>query len=154
MSANCQGDAAEGIKALDREKRYWIPATSNFANIDAAFAYQNVLVCIQYTVRQQHGFDEFTFWQDFAGRVHTVVPFSSVAVWFVSPKGTDFQNTHEGYNQTCAATGTALRSQGPLPLVPVSFGTVEVTCASTDMVDITAPEMAFLTEAFYRNEQE
>mmetsp|Transcript_8058 Transcript_8058/g.20217 ORF Transcript_8058/g.20217 Transcript_8058/m.20217 type:complete len:561 (+) Transcript_8058:28-1710(+) len=148
------GDAAEGIKVLDREKRYWIPATSNFANIDAAFAYQNVLVCIQYTVRQQHGFDKVTFWQDFAGRVHKVVPFSSVAVWFVSPNGTGFQNTHEGYNQTyAAATGTALRSRGSLPLVPVSFDTAEVTCVSTEMVDMTAPKMAFLNEESYRNEQ-
>lgn len=150
MSTYCHGDAAEGIKELDREKRYWILNRCRFRLSECVGVHT-----VQYTVRQQHGFDEFTFWQDFAGRVHTVVPFSSgVAVWFVSPKGTDFQNTHEGYDQTCAATGTALRSQGPLPLVPVSFGTVEVTCASTDMVDITAPEMAFLTEEFYRNEQE
>lgn len=140
------GNAAEGIKDLDREKRYWIPATSNFANIDAAFVYQHVLVCIQYTVRRQHGFDKATFWQDFAGRVHTVVPFSAVAVWFVSPNGTDFQNTHEGYNQAYAA--------GSLPLVPVSFGTAEVACASTDILDMAAPEMAFLNEEMYRNEQE
>ena len=147
------GDAAEGIKDLDREEKYWIPATSNFANIDAAFVYQNVLVCIQYTVGQQHGFEKVTFWQDFAGRVHTVVPFSSIAVWFVSPSGTGFRNTHEGYKQTySAATGTALRSQGSLRLVPVSFGTAEVTCSSTDMLGMTAPKMAFLNEEIYKNE--
>lgn len=55
--------AAQGIKDLDREKRNWIPArsTSNFA-----FVIQNVLVCIQNTVTQQHDFDKVTFWQDFA----------------------------------------------------------------------------------------
>lgn len=147
-----EGDAAEGIKELTREKMYWIPATSNFANIDAAFAYQNVLVCIQYTVRQQHGFDKDTFWQDFADKVHTVVPFSSVAVWFVSPAGTGFQNSHASYSQPYAATGKALRSQGSLPLIPVSFQTAEVTCASTDMINMTAPKMAFLNEDIYANE--
>ena len=148
-----EGDAAEGIKEFTREKMYWIPATSNFANIDAAFAYQNVLVCIQYTARQQHGFDKDTFWQDFADKVHTVVPFFSVAVWFVSPAGTGFQNSHASYSQPyAAATGKALRSQGSLPLIPVSFQTAEVTCASTDMINMTAPKMAFLNEDIYANE--
>ena len=149
------GDAAEGIKNLDRKQRYWIPATSNFANIDAAFVYQNVLVCIQYTVGKQQDFDQVTFWQDFAGRVHTVVPFLSIAVWFVSPSGTGFRNTHEGYNQTySAATGTGTPSQGKLFLVPISFGTAEVSCESTDTLDMTAPKMAFLKEEMYKNEQE
>lgn len=44
--------AAEGVEKLDQKNLYWIPATSNFANIDAAFVCGSVLVCLQYTVRR------------------------------------------------------------------------------------------------------
>ena len=88
------GTAAEGITYFNSAKLYWIPPVPNFANIDAAFVCCTVLVCIQYTVRKTHDFNRDTFWQDFASKVRMAVPFDSITVWFVSPNGTDFQNTH------------------------------------------------------------
>jgi hypothetical protein len=80
-----EGIAAEGITAFDRTNLYWIPATSNFANVDAAFVCGSILVCLQYTVKEQHAFDKERFWQDVANHVRMAVPFTSAVVWFVSP---------------------------------------------------------------------
>lgn len=144
-----KGDATEAIAAINRKNLYWIPAAPNFANIDAAFVCGSILVCIQYTVSQQHGFNKQTFWQDFASHVRATVPFTSVAIWFVSPRGTNFKNTHTAYSQPYTDAGTALRSQGPLPNIAVSFEEAEVTCESTDSVNRTTPELGFLNPQLY-----
>jgi len=145
------GGAAQGIKYLNRAKLYWIPATPNFANIDAAFVFGNILVCIQYTVKKDHDFNRDTFWQDFASQVRTAVSFASIAVWFVSPDGTDFQNAHSNYDQPYAPVdGTALRSLGQLPSMRVSFKIAEVKCGSTELVNTTAPQLPFLDEQLYK----
>ena len=145
------GDAAQGIKYLNRAQLYWIPATPNFANIDAAFIFGNVLVCIQYTVKKNHDFNQDTFWQDFASKVRTAVCFTSIAVWFVSPDSTEFQNTHIDYDQAYAPVdGTALRSNGQLPSMRISFQVAEVKCESTELVNTTAPQLPFLDEQLYK----
>lgn len=101
-----------------------------------------VLVCIQYTVRKTHDFNRDTFWQDSASKVRMAVPFHSITVWVVSPNCTDIQNTHIDYNQ-------APGCHGPLPVIPISFQKVDVTCTSLEMVHTMAPQLPFLDETLY-----
>ena len=145
-----EGTAAEGITAINRTNLYWIPATPNFANIDAAFVCGSSLVCLQYTVSEEHAFNKESFWQDFASHVREVgVPYTSAVIWFVSPLGTNFQNTHTAYSQPYAVANTALRSQGALPSISISFEAAEVTCESADTVNRTATQLGFLDEELY-----
>lgn len=139
--------ARGGISALKCEELYWIPSISNFANIDAAFVYHSKLVCVQYTVRTAHEFDGTTFWQDFASRVRSIVSFSSIAVWFVTPRQTDFQLSHSNYEQPYAAdsASVSLRSVSTVPTIHVSFHKAEVTCDSADSLGKTASQLGFLS---------
>jgi hypothetical protein len=138
------GSATDGIAAMDKENLYWIPSTSNFANIDAAIVVGSILVCIQYTVSDTHAFDKETFWSEFISHIRSKLGFSSVEVWFVSPNGTDFQLYHVDYSQPCPLVSTALRSHGPLPTISISFQAAEVTCESMETLDCTAPKLGFL----------
>ena len=138
------GSAADGIGAMDKPNLYWIPSTSNFANIDAAIVVGSILVCIQYTVSDTHAFDKETFWSHFISHIRSKLGFISVEVWFVSPKGTDFQLNHVSYSQPCPLASTALRSHGPLPTISISFQAAEVVCESIETLDCTAPKLGFL----------
>ena len=137
-----QGTGAAGVLALDGQNKYWIPATSNFANIDAAFLSDRVLVCLQYTVSATHTFHPDTFWEKFAGQVYnkTETSFDSVAIWFVSPNGTNFQNTPNNYRHVISGGS---RSKGQVD-VQISFHTAEVLCASASQLGDSVPQLEFL----------
>lgn len=139
-----KGSAAAAISALDRKNVYWIPPKSKFANIDAAFVCGSVLVCLQYTIISKHSFDKEIFWLDFASHVRATVPFTSVVVWLVSPKGTNFKlKRHRAYTQTFTDdTGTDLS-------VSISFEYTEVTCDSAVTVNASAAELGFLNKKSY-----
>lgn len=151
IRSQAEAGAHGGVADLNCEELYWIPATSNFASIDAAFVFRSILVCVQYTVKRTHEFDAVSFWQDFAGRVRNTVSFGSVAIWFVSPHKTDFQILHTGYRQPHAADSTSmsLRSDGPVPTMEVSFHKAEVTCESADTLNRTASQLDFLSTGFF-----
>ena len=69
-SLKATGNGAEGVKQLDRKFLYWIPSTSNFANIDAALVDEDgTLFCLQYTVQATHVFNETTFRAKFLRRI-------------------------------------------------------------------------------------
>lgn len=71
-----------------------MPSTSNFGNIDAAILLQDgTLLCLQYTVGATHGFNFFTFRQQFLGQLEKDIldQVQRIIVKFVVPYGTDFK---------------------------------------------------------------
>lgn len=67
---------ADGVKSFVQKCRqktdiYWCPPIPNFANIDAALYKREscILICYQYTVQEQHSFNNETFWEDFVNRL-------------------------------------------------------------------------------------
>ena len=138
-----QGTSSEGILALVGRNIYWIPVTSNFANIDAAVLNGRVLLCLQYTVQTKHGFDPHTFWESFASKVHSKAEtsFDSVEIWFVSPSDTNFHNDHVSYSQFIS--GGSL-SRGEAKNIHISFLTAEVLCASASQLGDSVPQLEFL----------
>jgi hypothetical protein len=91
----------EGVADLSTSLLYWVPSTSNFANIDAAFVDASaVLHCIQYTIKASHDFDSTTFGNDFIRELKKTFPagFSKVVVYFAVPVGVDFDlQAHEEF---------------------------------------------------------
>lgn len=60
------GTGKDGVEELNAEWLYWKPSIPNFANIDAAILLGNgTLVCLQFTVSTEHGFDIRTFLHGF-----------------------------------------------------------------------------------------
>lgn len=49
------------VAKLNRSSLYWQPDIPNFPNIDAAIAINNVLYCLQYTIKEEHKFNYSTF---------------------------------------------------------------------------------------------
>jgi hypothetical protein len=88
-----EGTGNQSVKQLDASNVYWMPSTSNFANIDAAIALNKILYCIQYTVSSSHSFNCHTF----ADFLEALPPefrraLRKVIVVFVVPSDMTFRN--------------------------------------------------------------
>ena len=85
----------EGVQQLVRKSMYWMPSTTNFANIDAALVDKDgVVFCVQYTVQADHTFNSRTFATKFLKRLPQQLGAQkdkSVRIIYVVPDDVDFQ---------------------------------------------------------------
>mmetsp|Transcript_3734 Transcript_3734/g.8983 ORF Transcript_3734/g.8983 Transcript_3734/m.8983 type:complete len:635 (-) Transcript_3734:340-2244(-) len=88
------GTGAESVEQLTQPGLYWTPSTSNFANIDAAIAWEETLYCIQYTVSSSHTFNCNTFVATFWDQLPQTLrdPIKKIVIDFVVPEGAQFQS--------------------------------------------------------------
>ena len=69
-SLKATGSGHDGVQQLVRKSMYWMPSTTNFANIDAALVDKDgVVFCVQYTVQADHTFNSTTFPTKFLKRL-------------------------------------------------------------------------------------
>ena len=69
-SLKATGSGHDGVQQLVRKSMYWMPSTTNFANIDAALVDKDgVVFCVQYTVQADHTFNSTTFATKFLKRL-------------------------------------------------------------------------------------
>lgn len=83
-----KGTGNDGVKQLESVLQYWIPATSNFANIDAAVLLPNgTLCCLQYTIGKEHGFNFISFRDMFLRQLpeNLIQQVKTILVKFVVP---------------------------------------------------------------------
>jgi hypothetical protein len=59
------GSKVEGVRQLSKPNMYWVPSTSNFANIDSALVLNNTLFAFQMTIKHYHEFNETSFESSF-----------------------------------------------------------------------------------------
>ena len=101
----------EGVGDLTAALTYWVPSIPNFANIDAAFIDgTNVLHCIQYTIKDSHGFNEETFDQELVTELKVKFPdgFEGVEIYFAVPSTISF-NLQDHDEFECDGSTTTCR---------------------------------------------
>ena len=84
-----QGTGKDSVKSLKAILLYWLPSTSIFGNIDAAILLAGgILLCLQFTVGNKHGFNFVTFRQTFLNEIppDLLKLVTRVIVKFVVPK--------------------------------------------------------------------
>ena len=90
------GNGKEGVQQLVRRFMYWMPSTSNFANIDAAWVDgHGIIFCIQLdTVQADHKFNSTTFVTKFLrqlpGQLGAQTTDQSARIIFVVPDDVEF----------------------------------------------------------------
>jgi len=87
------GTGIEGVAALTAMWLYWKPSIPNFANIDAAILLgDGTLLCVQFTVSNEHGFDMRSFLHGFVFNIPKEVQkqIKSIKVIFVVPSEVEF----------------------------------------------------------------
>mmetsp|Transcript_14870 Transcript_14870/g.41080 ORF Transcript_14870/g.41080 Transcript_14870/m.41080 type:complete len:657 (+) Transcript_14870:218-2188(+) len=87
------GTGLEGVGKLKAVWLYWKPSIPNFANIDAAILLgDGMLVCIQFTIGEEHGFDMLSFLHGFVYNIPQDVraKVKTIKVIFVVPSDVTF----------------------------------------------------------------
>ena len=87
------GTGMNGIAALNTTWLYWKPSVPNFANIDAAILLEDgTLLCLQFTVGDEHAFDIRSFLHGFVYNISGEVQkkISTIKIAFVVPEDVTF----------------------------------------------------------------
>ena len=82
------GRAIDGLQGFKAEWLYWKPSVPNFANIDAAILLgDGTLLCLQFIMAKEHGFNMIRFWHEFAYNIPEAVQkeINEIKVIFVVP---------------------------------------------------------------------